>query len=68
MAVKSPLERLKSAPQLFRFDAAVRLLRAGRLCRRKDDKIAFVAPPFSPSLLSEVLEAQPPLPGSAPGW
>ena len=63
MAPKSPLERLSKEPHLFRFDAAVRLLRLAATGRRKDDAISFAAPPNLAQPAAEVLEAQPPQPG-----
>ncbi len=63
MALKSPLERLAASPHLFRFDAAVRLLRLAAKGRRKDDAISFAAPPSLAQPAAEVLEAQAPQQG-----
>lgn len=59
MALKSPLERLAVKPHLFRFDAAVRLLRLAAPGRARDDAISFAAPPSLAQPAAEVLEAQP---------
>ena len=61
MQVKSPLERLKSVPQAFRFDAAVRLLlAASKSSSRNDDKIAFVSTPVLSQPIAEITEAELP--------
>jgi type VI secretion system protein ImpH len=61
MPVKSPLERLKSVPQAFRFDAAVRLLlAASKSSSRNDDKIAFVSTPVLSQPIAEITEAELP--------
>ncbi|EKM99748.1 MULTISPECIES: type VI secretion system baseplate subunit TssG [Acidocella] len=60
MAPKSPLERLAATPHLFRFDAAVRLLRLAARTRHKDDAVRFAAPPSLAQPVAEVLEAQAP--------
>jgi type VI secretion system protein ImpH len=60
---QSPLERLAARPHLFRFDAAVRLLRLAARERRKDDAISFVAPPSLAQPAAEILEAQAQQPG-----
>lgn len=61
MTVKSPLERLKSVPQAFRFDAAVRLLlAASKSSARSDDKIAFISTPVLSQPVAEITEAELP--------
>jgi type VI secretion system protein ImpH len=65
MTAKAPLERLKSLPQAFKFDAAVRLLLAatkGAALRNgvQDDPIAFVATPVLSQPVAEVTAAEPP--------
>jgi type VI secretion system protein ImpH len=61
MTTKSPLERLKSVPQAFRFDAAVRLLlAASKSSARNDDKIAFVSTPVLSQPVAEITEAELP--------
>ena len=61
MAEKSPLERLKSLPQAFKFDAAVRLLlAASKSSPHRDDKIAFIAAPLLSQPAAEVSAAEPP--------
>ena len=64
MAEQSPLERLRSLPQAFKFDAAVRLLHAAaRGGPRQDDKIAFSATPLLSQPAAEVTAAEPPAEG-----
>lgn len=64
MAAKSPLEHLKSLPQAFKFDAAVRLLlAASKSSPHRDDKIAFIAAPLLSQPIAEVTAADPPAGG-----
>ena len=61
MQVKSPLERLKSVPQTFRFDAAVRLLLAvSKRSSGNDNKIAFVSTPVLSQPIAEITQAELP--------
>jgi type VI secretion system protein ImpH len=64
MPPQSPLERLKSLPQTFRFDAAVRLLlAASKNTAHHDDKIAFISTPLLSQPVAEITAATPPTDG-----
>jgi len=65
---KTPLERLKSLPQAFKFDAAVRLLLAatkGATLRNgvQDDHVAFVATPILSQPVAEITAVELPAEG-----
>ncbi len=59
---RSPLERLQAAPQLFKFDAAVRLMLGAARAQESDDRLRFNTPVLLSQPLAELTSVA--LPGN----